>query len=287
MIRAADRVLVMFHHHQRVAVRGEFGKRVEQDAVVARVQTSGRLIEYIADTAQVGAELRGEADALRLTSPRASARHDRAPGSRARRAPGSRDAVRISASRSRAMARSRLSSLSPSSEARGRVHRYASEAADRFAAEAHRPGDRIEPFAMAGRATRRLAVMPFVPGRLLTGLLGVELFEFDAGAEAARTPALLAVEGEQPRVELGETRAALRTGALGREHHRLARAERQHLHNALAVLQGFGELLPQVGLAACRDAEARHRQLDVVLLEAVEPWPGLTSSRSPSTRNSR
>jgi hypothetical protein len=36
--------------------------------VVARVQADGRLVEDVADAAQVGAELRGEPDALRLAA---------------------------------------------------------------------------------------------------------------------------------------------------------------------------------------------------------------------------
>ena len=43
-------------------------ERVEQDRVVARVQADGRLIEHVADALQVRAELRGEADALRLAA---------------------------------------------------------------------------------------------------------------------------------------------------------------------------------------------------------------------------
>ena len=86
-------------------------ERVEQPRVVARVQADRRLVEHVADAAQVAAELGGEADALRLAagqrrrvavegqvaeaqprrgSPRArgsrggsGARHDARPGPRA------------------------------------------------------------------------------------------------------------------------------------------------------------------------------------------------------------
>ncbi len=43
-------------------------QRVEQDAVVARVQADGRLVEHVAHALQVAAELRREADALRLAA---------------------------------------------------------------------------------------------------------------------------------------------------------------------------------------------------------------------------
>ncbi len=51
--RAADRVLVVLDHHQRVALGLELLQRVEQDPVVARVQADGRLVEDVAHAAQV------------------------------------------------------------------------------------------------------------------------------------------------------------------------------------------------------------------------------------------
>ena len=65
---AADGVLVMFHHDQRVALGLELGQCVEQDAIVARVQADGWLIEDVAHPAQIRTQLRGEANALRLTA---------------------------------------------------------------------------------------------------------------------------------------------------------------------------------------------------------------------------
>ena len=65
---APDGVLVVLDHDQRVALGLELLQRVEQDAVVARVQADGRLVEDVAHAAQVGAELRGEPDALRLAA---------------------------------------------------------------------------------------------------------------------------------------------------------------------------------------------------------------------------
>ena len=68
MLGAADRVLVVLDHDQRVALGAEARERVEQDLVVARMQADGRLVEDVADAAQVGAELRREPDALRLAA---------------------------------------------------------------------------------------------------------------------------------------------------------------------------------------------------------------------------
>jgi len=59
--RASDGVFVVLDHDQRVAFLLELLQRVEQDAVVARVQADGRLVEDVAHAAQVGAELGGEA----------------------------------------------------------------------------------------------------------------------------------------------------------------------------------------------------------------------------------
>ena len=68
VIRAADGVLVVLDHHQRVAMLRELGQRVEQHLVVARMQADGGLVQHVAHALQVGAELRGEADALRFAA---------------------------------------------------------------------------------------------------------------------------------------------------------------------------------------------------------------------------
>ena len=65
---APDGVFIVFKHQPRVALGLEFRQRIEQDAVVARMQTDGRFIEDVADAAQVGAELRGEPDTLRFAT---------------------------------------------------------------------------------------------------------------------------------------------------------------------------------------------------------------------------
>ena len=61
-------VFVVFDHHQRVAARFEFLQRVEEYLIVARMQADGRLVEYVAHAAQIGAELRRKTDALRFTA---------------------------------------------------------------------------------------------------------------------------------------------------------------------------------------------------------------------------
>ena len=48
VVGAADRVLVMLHHHQGVALFAQQLQSVEQQVVVAGVQTDGRLVEHVA-----------------------------------------------------------------------------------------------------------------------------------------------------------------------------------------------------------------------------------------------
>ncbi len=68
VVGTADGVLVMLHHHQRVALVAKLAQGVQQDLVVARMQADGRLVQHVAHALQVAAELRRQADALRLAA---------------------------------------------------------------------------------------------------------------------------------------------------------------------------------------------------------------------------
>ena len=59
VIGARDRLLVVLDDDDRVALGAKAGEGVEQHAVVARVQPDRRLVEHVADTAEVAAELGG------------------------------------------------------------------------------------------------------------------------------------------------------------------------------------------------------------------------------------
>ena len=88
---------------------------------------------------------------------------------------------------------------------------------------------------------------------------------------------MLGVEGEQARIELGETGAAGRAGALDGEHLHLGllrgRVEIEHVHQALAQIQRLDDIaLQRVGVVLLH-VDLRHRQLDGVFLEAVEARP--------------
>ena len=68
MIRSTDGVFVMLHHHQRVAFVAEQMQSVEQNLVVARMQANGGLVQHIAHTLQVAAQLRRQTNALRFAT---------------------------------------------------------------------------------------------------------------------------------------------------------------------------------------------------------------------------
>ena len=68
VVGRADRVLVVLDHDHRVAEVAQPGQRAEQALVVALMQADGRLVEHIHHADQAGADLRGEADALRLAA---------------------------------------------------------------------------------------------------------------------------------------------------------------------------------------------------------------------------
>ncbi len=68
MLRAPDRFFVVLDDQQRVALALQFLQRIEQDAVVARMQADGRFVEDVTHAAKVRAKLGGEPDALCLAT---------------------------------------------------------------------------------------------------------------------------------------------------------------------------------------------------------------------------
>src|SRR5437764_993852 len=119
----------------------------------------------------------------------------------------------------------------------------------------------------------RLSCVPLVPPLLLAALLLIEARHLDAGPVTALAPAVSGIEGEQTRVELGETAAAGGTGALGGEHRRPGGLRSQHVHQPLAEIERAGQSCAQGGLAAHGDVDLRNRQLDGVLAEARQARP--------------
>ena len=67
-IGGLDRRLVVLDDQHACCPCPSAAEGAEQHGVVARMQADGRLVEDVADAAQVGAELRRQADALRLAA---------------------------------------------------------------------------------------------------------------------------------------------------------------------------------------------------------------------------
>src|SRR4029077_11580836 len=117
------------------------------------------------------------------------------------------------------------------------AHRRGGERRDRALAEAHRERGGIQALAVAAAAALGLARIPLVPPALLAALLRIEAGHLDARAEAVLAPAVLGVEGKQARIEFAEAAAAVRAGALGREHRDAAALRSQHVHQPLAEVE--------------------------------------------------
>jgi len=112
--------------------------------------------------------------------------------------------------------------------------------------------------------------------------------EREAGADAGRAPAVLAVIREHARVELRIARAAHRTCALGGQHfhgaefrggqpavHRVVQAveRRKQMHHALADFERLVERMTQLRFVVRRHDQVGDRQLNGVFAEAVELRP--------------
>ena len=273
MVGAADGVFVMLHHHQRVALGFQLGERVEQHPVVARVQADGRLVEDVAHPRQARAQLRRQADALCLAT------RERRGGTVQRQIaqPHLLQKAQTATQLGHDVAgdvRLPAGERHAFHEVRHRIHRAGGERMDRPVGKAHRARHRVQPRALAARAGfGRL----FVHGRQIqvVHFLFLHLADHQPGTETRPAPAMLAVEGEQARVQLGETLAATGTGPVGGEHFRLRThsAQTQHLEHALAHLQRRFHLLAQQALVPGADLDHAHRQFDGVLHIAIQTRP--------------
>ncbi len=68
VVGGADGVLVVLHHDDRVADVAQAFERRDHLHVVFRMQADARLVEHVEHPHQPGADLRGQADALRLAA---------------------------------------------------------------------------------------------------------------------------------------------------------------------------------------------------------------------------
>ncbi len=287
VLGVTDGVLVVLHHHQGVALGFELGQRVQQNPVVARMQADGGLVQDVAHAAQVGPELGCQPDALGLA---AGKRRCRAVQGQIRQSHvlqegQARLQLRQNVARNLGASTFQAHVME---EALDRGHRQGGEVGDGAVLEADVQRRRIQPLALA-RGASLIHLEPFQPGvedmvlgpGPLAFLIPADVAELQSGPEAGLAPPVLGVEGEQPRVELGEAGAAGRAGALGRErrlgHLGVALHEpiqrRDDLHYAFTELQRARQRLAQRCFVRRLHAQIRYRQLDAVLLEARQPRP--------------
>ena len=66
MVGGPDRILIMFHNKNGVAQIAQTPQRDQQPFIVTLMQPDGRFVQYVQHAGEAGADLAGEADALRL-----------------------------------------------------------------------------------------------------------------------------------------------------------------------------------------------------------------------------
>ena len=190
MIGAPDGVLVVFDHHQRVALGAQPIQGIEQREVVARMQADGRFVQHVADALQIRTELRGQPNALRLAAGqgRRGAIQLQIAQAHVAQKCGARGELRQQIARDVALAAGQFQFRKVGGEF---LHRQIRERGDRLAAKQHVQRDGIQPLACALRADLGGASAVFAPHRFLAALLRVELRQLQPGAEAALAPAVL------------------------------------------------------------------------------------------------
>ena len=269
MVGGADDALLVLDDHDRVAAVAQAEEGLRERLVVARVQAHRRLVQDVADPAQVGGERRHDADALRLAG-------------RERVGPALEGEVAEAEAGEEVEAQRQLGPdalahllgqlpLERRQPAAGLDHGEGGHVADVAPRDPDRPGLGPQARAGAGAAGDTLG-----PPRL-----AVLLDPRRAEAVALGTGAVLLAPREEARVGGGEARAAARAGAAGRVE---ALGAARHHHRAAAELQGPRDgplqLSPLVGRelrglpspsALAAPWTALDHRLHVVDLEAVDP----------------
>ena len=243
MLGPADGLLVVLDDDQGVPSGLQGGEGVEQQGVVPGVQADGGLVEDIADAAQVGAELGGEADALGLAAGQgggAPVEAEIAESHPVQEGEPVAD-LREQIAGDDSLALVQLQSCQGRG---GLLHRQGRQVGDGVVVEAHRQGLAAQPLAVAGGAGLGTGRVGLLPLGLFAGLFCIEARQPVPGAETGGAPAVLGVVGEEPRVGLLEGLPAAGAGALGREGCLGAIGPVQDLdqaHQPLADVQGLGQ----------------------------------------------
>ena len=206
------------------------------------MQANRRLVQHIADALQIAAQLRGQADALRLTAAQGRGAAVQRQVAQAhflhelQAALDLRDQVARDVALAFGEAAHQLQGLDPLAHV---GHRQARHIGDADTGKLHRTGCGVQARAMAGRAGSVDQVFHIGLGKGLLAALVVVVLDrvvkhlaLIAGqrhtsAHAVRAPAVLAVVAEQARVQLGIRRGANRAGTLGGEGLQFADVRRQ------------------------------------------------------------
>ena len=223
----ANGVHIVFHHHQGVALGAQALQGIEQDAVVARMQANGGLVEHVAHALQVAAQLRRQPDALGLAATERGRPPVQCQVAQAHLLQklqpaanlGDQVARNVGLALAQGVALQRLHPLPHVGHAQGR------NVGNANATKANRTRRGIEPGAGTGRAGGIQQVFhiglgkglfPAVMVIIAHGVVkhfALVLVQLNAGAHALRAPAVLAVVREQAWVQLGVAGAAHRAGA--------------------------------------------------------------------------
>ena len=230
VLGVADRVLVVLHHHQRVALVTQTLQGAQQDLVVARMQADGRLIQHIADALQIAAQLRCQSDALRLAAAERGSATVQCQVAQAHLLEKLKTAFDFGnqVARDVGFALAHLAfDLQAGNPLPHIAHAEAGNLGNANAIELDGARRGIEPRAVARGASSIDKVLHLRLGKSLFPALVVIvthgvikdlallLAQLDASAHTFRAPAVLAVVGEQARIQFGVTGAAHRTGAFG------------------------------------------------------------------------
>ena len=242
------------------------------------MQPDRRLVEDVANAAQIGAELRGEANALGFAAGqrrRGAVEREITQADEVEKAEPAFE-LRQHVARNLAFSRLELQLLKVCTRL---LHGQRCELADVAVAKTHRERLGFQALTRARLAALRIRLR-LGPPRFFARLLLVEVRELDARPIAARAPTVAGVVREQSRVERLEAAAARRARALRREKLALAPLRCfEHTNHVAAERQRLRERIRELPVRGRPDVDLCDRQLDIVLLEPIEPRPALRRRR--------
>ena len=218
VVRATDGLFVMFDDEEGVPFASEVFDGVDQNVVVARMQTDRRFVEYVADAPQVGAEFGGETDALRFASGegrRASVEREVAEADALQKVQSGAD-FRHGVPRHRRFA---FGEAKRRKEAFRLVDRFSAHGLDGLAVPEHVAGRLVQTGAVTVRTHGThfvVAVAELVPEGYALANGFANCLRNETVARTRWAGARRGIVGKEARIEFGEAAAANRAGALHR-----------------------------------------------------------------------